>query len=104
MVAPDDLAREFTVQTATARYDELRAREALASATDNAARQDDSQPAPPDPDTAPLTRDEALELLALSEVIARKAGYGRQLSVRSARSVGASSSQIRAALGTRQQA
>src|SRR5258708_8229413 len=104
MVPPDELERQFTLQTATAGFDELRAREALASAPDNAAQQDDSQPAPPDPDTAPLTRDEALELLALSEVIARKAGYGRQLSVRSARGAGASWSQIRAALGTSKQA
>jgi hypothetical protein len=82
MFTPDDVERQFTLQTATARYDELRAREALAS----------------------LTREEALELLALSEVIARKAGYGRQLSVRSARSAGASWSQIGAALGTSKQA
>jgi hypothetical protein len=53
---------------------------------------------------AGLSRDEALELLALSEVIARKAGYGRQLSVRSARRAGASWSQIGAALGTSKQA
>jgi len=42
-------------------------------------------------------------LLALSEVIARKAGYGRQLTVRSARVAGASWSQIGAALGTSKQ-
>lgn len=83
MITPDDLERQLTLHTATARYDELRAREALAP---------------------PLTRDEALELLALSEVIARKAGYGRQLSVRSARTAGASWSQIGAALGTSKQA
>lgn len=83
MVTPDDLERQHTLQTATARYDELRAREALAP---------------------PLAREDALELLALSEVIARKAGYGRQLSVRSARSAGASWSQIGAALGTSKQA
>jgi hypothetical protein len=47
---------------------------------------------------------EALELLALSEVIARKASYGRQLTVRSARWAGASWSQIGAALGTTKQA
>ena len=34
--------------------------------------------------------EEALELLALSEVIARKAAYGRQLTIRSARRAGAS--------------
>ena len=32
-----------------------------------------------------LSREESLELLALSEVIIRKAGYGRQATVRSAR-------------------
>jgi hypothetical protein len=52
----------------------------------------------------PLSREEALEILALSEVIARKAGYGRQLTVRSARRAGASWSQIGAALGTSKQA
>jgi hypothetical protein len=51
----------------------------------------------------PLTREEALELLALGEVIARKAGYGRQLTVRTARAAGASWSQIGAALGTTKQ-
>ncbi len=83
MAAPEELERRFTLQTATTRFDELRAREALVS---------------------DLSRDEALELLALSEVIARKAGYGRQLSVRSARQAGASWSQVGAALGTSKQA
>ena len=46
---------------------------------------------------------EALELLALSELIARKAAYGRQLTVRSARVAGASWTQIGAALGTTKQ-
>lgn len=51
----------------------------------------------------PLDRDEALELLALGEVISRKAGYGRQLTVRSARAAGASWSRIGTALGTSKQ-
>jgi hypothetical protein len=42
-------------------------------------------------------------LLALSEVIARKAAYGRQLTVRPARAAGASWTQIGAALGTTKQ-
>ena len=42
-----------------------------------------------------------LELLALGEVIARKAAYGRQLAVRTARAAGASRSQIGLALGVR---
>ena len=90
MIEPGELEREHTLLTAAARYDGLRAREALAGGGGG--------------DRAGLSRDEALELLALSEVIARKAGYGRQLSVRSARRAGASWSQIGAALGTSKQA
>jgi hypothetical protein len=51
-----------------------------------------------------LSREEALEVLALGEVIAAKAGYGRQLSVRTARERGASWSAIGRALGTTKQA
>jgi len=84
VTAPDELEWEFTLITAVARYDELRSRDALA---------------PP-----ALSKQETLELLALGEVIARKASYGRQLAVRSARKAGASWSQIGAALGTSKQA
>jgi hypothetical protein len=55
------------------------AREALASFAE-----DVSEAGP----SAPLGCAEALELLALSEVLARKAHYGRQLSVRTARAAG----------------
>jgi hypothetical protein len=96
MTTPDSLEREHTLATAVARYDELRARDLLASAVGGMA-EDDS------PGPGPLPRHEALELLALGEVIARKAGYGRQLTVRSARTAGASWSQIGAALGTSKQ-
>jgi hypothetical protein len=92
MVTPDELESRFTLLTAAARYDELRVREALASAADD----DTGGPA--------LTREESLELLALGEVLARKAAYGRQLSVRSARRAGASWAQIGASLGTSKQA
>jgi hypothetical protein len=84
MAIPDELERQHTLSTATTRYDELRMRDALA--------------------TAPLSREEALELLALSEVVIRKAGYGRQAMVRSARAAGASWTQIGAAIGTTKQA
>ncbi|HEY7488839.1 MAG TPA: hypothetical protein VH912_30655 [Streptosporangiaceae bacterium] len=92
MFSPDALEGQFTLRTATARYDELRTREALSG--------DEWS----DADVPPLGRDEALELLALSVVIARKASYGRQLTVRTARAQGASWSQIGAALGTSKQA
>jgi hypothetical protein len=96
MTTPALLEAEHSLATAVARYDELRMRDLLAPAAADPA--DDGTPGP-----APLTRSEALELLALSEVIARKAAYGRQLTIRSARAAGASWSQIGAALGTTKQ-
>jgi hypothetical protein len=83
-MTPDLLELEHTLATAAARFDQLRTWEAL--------------------DEPSLGRKEALELLALSEVLSRKAAYGRQLSVRTARAAGASWSQIGAALGTSKQA
>jgi hypothetical protein len=91
MATPDELERQHTLSTATTRYDELRMRDALATMAEG-----DNPP--------PLSRDEVLELLALSEVVIRKAGYGRQTMVRSARTAGASWTQIGAALGTTKQA
>jgi hypothetical protein len=96
MTTPESLEAQHTLATAVARYNELRVRDLLASA--GAELGPDEPPAP-----APLPVPEALELLALSEVIARKAGYGRQLTVRSARMAGASWSQIGGALGTSKQ-
>jgi len=93
MTTPDELERQFTLSTATARFEHLRTRDALAPPADEE----------PDPQAASLTRDEALELIALAEVIARKAGYGRQLAVRTARAAGASWAQVGAALGTSKQ-
>jgi hypothetical protein len=96
---PDVIETEYTLATAVARFDELRNRAALAStAEDMAAEAGDGIPSLP-----PLAQNEALELLALGEVIARKAGYGRQLDVRAARRAGASWSLIGAALGTSKQ-
>jgi hypothetical protein len=92
-VSPDDLERVHTLSTATARYNDLRMRDALAAMTGGT-----------DETASPLTREETLELLALSEVVIRKAGYGRQAMVRSARAAGASWNQIGAALGTSKQA
>ena len=88
MANPDDLERRHTLATATARYDELRMRDALAGMADDGG----------------LSRDEALELLALSEVVARKAAYGRPAMVRTARARGASWTQIGAALGSSKEA
>lgn len=98
MPTPDDLEREHTLTTAVVRYNELRGRDAFATAAAEMA--DEGQPA----EVAPLTREESLELLALGDVVVRKAGYGRQLGVRSARVAGASWAQIGAALGMTKQA
>ncbi|MFJ4788114.1 hypothetical protein [Streptomyces sp. NPDC088794] len=84
MTTPRSIEPQHTLLTAVARLDDLRIRESLG---------------PED-----LERAELLELLALSEVVAQKAAYGRQLTVRAAREAGASWSQIGAALGTSKQA
>ncbi|MGW7278999.1 hypothetical protein ACWGIV_11960 [Streptomyces sp. NPDC054844] len=89
MTTPQSIEPQHTLLTAVARLDELRTRESLAG--------DGS-------DEEALDRTQLLELLALSEVVARKAAYGRRLTVRSAREAGASWSQIGAALGTSKQA
>jgi hypothetical protein len=83
MITPDGVESGHTLRSATSRFDSLRGR------SDEAGQ---------------LSVPEALELLALGEVIVRKASYGRQLDVRSARLVGASWSQIGAALGMTKQA
>ena len=91
MATPDELERQHTLSTATTRYDELRMRDALASMDDHT-------------EVSPLSQAESLELLALSEVVIRKAGYGRQTMVRTAREAGASWTQIGSALGGSKQA
>jgi hypothetical protein len=86
----DALDREHTLATAVQRFDELRGRDSLADPDDRDGPR-------------PLSRAEALELLALGEVIARKAGQGRQLTVRTARGTGASWAEIGRSLGTTRQ-
>lgn len=93
MITPDTVRQHLTLLAAAARFDELTLRDALASMAGDEA-----------PDGPPLAREESLELLALGELIARKAAYGRQLAVRSARAGGASWSEIGAALGMSKQA
>ena len=96
MTTPDSIEAQHTLVTAAARYDSLRARDVLAATAADMTGETAAG-------SGALTRQEALELLALGEVISRKAGYGRQLTVRSARAAGASWSQIGAALGTSKQ-
>ena len=89
---PDDLERQHTLSTAPTRYDELGMLDGLAPMAGDGGRGE------------PLGRDEALEMLALSEVVIRKAGNRRQAMVRAARGTGASWAQIGAALGSTKQA
>jgi hypothetical protein len=97
VTALDDLERGQTLRTAALRLVELRMRDSLAS----------PEPVPvPDAETVgdpSLGREEALELLALGEIVARKAIYGRQLAVKSARRAGASWTEIGASLGMTKQ-
>jgi hypothetical protein len=99
MSTPEQLEWQWTLTSAVTRYEELRARDSLVDQgdADNWAESDDGSA------FLPLDRAEALELLALGEVIARKVGYGRQLTIRTARSAGASWAQIGKALGTSRQ-
>jgi hypothetical protein len=95
MSTPDEIETGHTLRTAVARLEELRLRESLAwGAEDGASGIADAER---------LSAAEVLELLALGEAVARKAGYGRQLSVRNARAAGASWSAIGRALGTTKQ-
>jgi hypothetical protein len=94
MATPESTSTHPTLLSAAARFDQLSMRDALA------AMAEEEEPGT----SAPLTIEEALELLALGEVITRKAAYGRQLTVRSARVAGASWSQIGAALAISKQA
>ena len=71
MTTPASLERQHTLATAAARYDELRMRDLLAPGAEDLPADEQSEP-------GPLSREEALELLALSEVIARKTAYGYQ--------------------------
>jgi hypothetical protein len=97
MTSPTELSGQHTLRTAVARYDELRTRDAL---TTGAAEDD----APEVAAAEGLSQAETLELLALSQVIAGKAGHGQQLGVRSARRAGASWSAIGRALDMSKQA
>jgi hypothetical protein len=94
-MTPEELARQHTLLTAVARHNELTLRDTLAPPGGEDETWDS---------LIGLTRDEALELLALSELISRKAAQGRQLAVRTARVAGASWTDIGAALGTSKQA
>src|SRR5215212_469812 len=96
MTSPDEVERQHTLRTAVARYEELRSREVMADVAAGLS--------PGVAEGERLSAPDVLELLALSEVITRKAGYGQQLAVRTARAAGASWASIARALGMSKQA
>jgi hypothetical protein len=98
MTAPDEMEAGVTLRAAVARFDELRTRQALAGELAGELDGEDAGPAGRSLDVG-----DHLELLALAEVITRKAGYGRQSTVRAARAAGASWSQIGRAMGSTKQ-
>jgi hypothetical protein len=98
MTGLDRMEHDHSLLSAASRYDRLRLRDALGGAAD-----DGGSGAGADGDD-PLSQEEALEMLALGEIVIRKAGYGRALAVRTARTAGASWAQVGAALGTTKQA
>jgi hypothetical protein len=108
MTSPAELDTQLTLRTAVARYEELRSRDLLAGSADDsadeAAEEARDEAAAAVARAEQLSREEVLEMLALGEVIAAKAGYGRQLAVRAARERGASWSAIGRSLGTTKQA
>ncbi len=102
MTELDRMEHDHTLLSAASRYDRLRLRDALAGTADTSADRGGGDDGGAGSD--PLSQEEALEMLALGEIVIRKAGYGRALAVRTARATGASWAQIGASLGTTKQA
>src|SRR5256885_314027 len=68
MSTPNAIETQFTLLTAVARYERLRTRDALAPSG--------GDPVEADPQAVPLTREEALELIALGDGL--RGGPGRR--------------------------
>ena len=96
--SPEVLEREFSLLTAVTRLDFLSRRDNVVVDEPNDSVDDDDWMRIKDVTTT-LDVDEALELLALGEVVARKAHEHRQLGIRAALRGGADWRQIGRALG-----
>jgi hypothetical protein len=96
---PDALQREFSLLTAATRLDYLSRRDNVVVDEPNDSADDDDGWMRIKDVTTSLDTDEALELLALGEVVARKAHEHRQLGIRAALRGGADWQQIGRALG-----
>jgi len=96
---PEVLEREFSLLTAVTRLDFLSRRDNVVVDQPNDSADDDDDWMRIKDVTTTLDVDEALELLALGEVVARKAHENRQLGIRAALRGGADWSRIGRALG-----
>jgi hypothetical protein len=97
-ITPDVLEREFSLSTAATRLDFLSRRDSGAATLNTVATEDpDDWSSIRDTGTA-LDAPEALELLALGEVIARKARDSQLIGIRAALRGGAGWDEIAAAL------
>src|SRR4051812_44920737 len=101
---PDVLESEFSLVTAVTRLDFLSRRDNVAIDQPNDSTEDDDDWMRIKDLTTTLDTEEALELLALGEVVARKAHEHRELGIRAALRGGADWQQIGRALGTSPQA
>jgi len=97
---PEVLEREFSLLTAVTRLDFLSRRDNVVLDQPNDGADDDDDWMRIKDVTTTLDVHEALELLALGEVVARKAHAHRQLGIRAALRGGADWRQIGRALGT----
>lgn len=104
-ITPEVLEAEFSLPTAATRLDFLSRRDDGATTLNTVQATDDDNWAASLKDT-PMQLDvaESLELLALGEVVARKAHDSRIIGIRAALRGGASWEEIGAALGTSPQA
>jgi hypothetical protein len=96
---PEVLEREFSLLTAVTRLNFLSRRDNVAVDQPNDSADDDDDWMRIKDVTTSLDAEEALELLALGEVVARKAHEHRQLGIRAALRGGADWRQIGRALG-----
>jgi hypothetical protein len=96
---PEVLASEFSLLTAVTRLDFLSRRDNVVLDGPNDSADDDDDWMKIKDATTSLDADEALELLALGEVVARKAHEHRQLGIRAALRGGADWTQIGRAMG-----
>ena len=96
---PEVLESEFSLLTAVTRLDFLSRRDNIVVDQPNDSADHDDDWTRIKDVTTTLDVDEALELLALGEVVARKAHEHRQLGIRAALRGGADWSQIGRALG-----